>query len=161
MEWKISRGQGKCLSCDKNFAEDEPYYATLMEENDEFVRKDYCPACWQAMPKEVFSFWMTRLPRKGADARPVVDNEVLLDFFVRLENQESPAKLNLRYLLALLLMRKKILKFEDILREDDREYLVLRQTGENLRHRVLDPKLSLQELNRLRDDLSQVLYLEA
>lgn len=160
-EWKIARGQGKCMSCEKLLKEDDIFFSALLESGDQFTRKDFCPECWESQKEPVFSFWKTRVAKKGAQVRPMVDNEVLLDFFRRLEPESEPAKVNFRYLLGLILMRKKVLKFEDIARESGQEFLVLRQTGDQARHRVLDPKLPEEELEKLKDNLHQVLYLEA
>jgi hypothetical protein len=58
-------------------------------------------------------------------------------------------------------MRKKVFKFEDIERDEDKEFLILRRPGEEDRHRVFDPRLPKDELDKLKDDLYQLLYFEA
>lgn len=160
MEWKISRGKGLCMQCESEMQEGQIFFSALLDTELEFQRKDFCSTCWEDISESVFSYWKTRVPPADASRKSMVDNEVLLDFFRRLEKETEPARINFRYLLSLMLMRKKILKFEDIERTDDDEFLVLRQVGEEQRHRVKDPRLPKDELEKLKDDLYQLLYLE-
>ena len=160
MEWKISRRQGKCITCEVELNENDVFYSALLDSGEELSRKDFCPTCWETNQEEVFSFWKTRVPASDAPKQTMVDDEVLFDFFQRLEDEPEAAKVNFRFLLGLMLMRKKILKFEDIDRDEEQEFLILRQTGAKERHRVLDPQLSEEELDKLKDDLHGILYLE-
>lgn len=165
MEWKIARGQGKCMVCQGELEEDAVYYSALIEKGEGFERRDYCPTCWANRSGEVFSFWQTRVTRNGPRTRPIADKEVLLDFFSRLESDESPERRKIRYLLALILMRKKVLKFENIEKGagpfSGLDFLVLRESGTDRRHKVLDPGLSQKELEPVKEQLNQILFQEA
>lgn len=158
MDWNIAKGQRACV-CGHELAENETYFAALYEEGDEFVRRDYCAACWEAAKAQggPFSFWRTAVPPKEHKRRLFADDSVLLDFFLRLEGEEDEQRRHFFYLLALILMRKKILKFEDIERGDDHEVLCLRLPSEARTFRVTDPKLSDEEIEALKEQLSQVL----
>ncbi|MBI2192191.1 MAG: hypothetical protein HYU36_09420 [Planctomycetes bacterium] len=160
MEWKISRAHGKCMVCQTVLEENQFYYSALTDAGVEFVRKDFCLACWGKRTEEVFSFWKSRVPPREKEAQTFVDDEALMEFFHRLEPEQEASKVHFRYLLGLMLMRKKRLKFEDLEREEGREYLILRQPGEEVRYRVLDPKLSQDKLDQLKEELNQILYQE-
>ena len=54
-------------------------------------------------------------------------------------------------------MRKKLLKFEDIQREGDAEVLCLRYPREDRVFRVPDPRLSEEQIEALKEQLSQIL----
>jgi hypothetical protein len=161
MEWKIGQGKGQCAACSAGLVENQPFFSALIDLGVEFQRKDYCESCWAARTEEVFSYWKTRVPPKDTKKRPTIDDDALYDFFQRLETETEPSKQNFRYLLGLMLMRKRFLKFADIERVEEREFLVLRRPRENVMHRVLDPKLPEAELQKLKEDLEQLLYLEA
>jgi hypothetical protein len=161
MEWKISRGKGLCMDCQADMEEGQVFFSALIDADLEFQRKDYCPDCWEKKKEAVFSYWKTRVPDKDSTKKPTIDNEALLQFFQRLEPETEPARQNFRYLLGLMLMRKKVFKFEDIERDEDKEFLILRRPGEEERHRVFDPRLPKDELDKLKDDLYQLLYFEA
>ena len=158
MDWNIGRGQRVC-ACGRALAENEVYYAALYEQGEEFLRRDYCPPCWERARAEGghFSFWRTAVPPKEQKRRLFADDQVLLDFFCRLESEEDEQRRRFFYLLALILMRKKILKFEDIQREGDHEFLCLRYPREDRVFRVLDPKLAPEQSDALKEQLSQIL----
>ncbi len=82
-------------------------------------RLDFCPECWAAGRRPggataLISFWKTAVPDAGKKRRPVVDDHVLLDLFNTLEGREAASDAQLRFVLALLLMRKKLLKYDGV-----------------------------------------------
>ncbi len=88
-----------------------------------------------------------------------MDEEALFDFFQRLTDETDPRKQNFRYILALLLMRKKRLKFEEVRTENDAEWMVLRCARTHRTYKVLNPHLSEEELSAVQDEVHQVLGL--
>ena len=165
MDWDIAKSQRRCTGCDKEFAEEEPYYSALYDTGAAFERKDFCPACWDAPGGphrgQPFSYWRTEVPRADRPRKIFVDDDVIFDFFKRLASEEDqPAKRNFRYILGLMLMRKKRLKFKDVVRENGKEYLILRRSRTKEEHRVLNPELSDDELEHVRTQLTQILETE-
>ncbi len=133
MDWNIAKTHRECV-CGKVFEENDTYFAALFEEEGGFVRRDYCAACWEPVRAEgkFFSFWRAMVPPK----------EQKRQFF---------------YLLSLILMRKKILKFEDVERDGEDECLILRMPSEDRSFRVRDPKLSNEQTDSLKEQLAQIL----
>ena len=158
MEWSINKGARACSTCERRFEEGEEYLSVLFEDAGGFLRKDYCIACWDG--GECFSFWRTRVPTREQKRKLLADDSVLMNFFQRLEGQGETQRVNFRYLLALILMRKKLLKFDDIVREDGDEYLVLREWRGERQYRVLNPQLSDEQVDVVKEDLTEILDLE-
>ena len=92
--------------------------------------------------------------------RPRIDDELLVDCFQRLEGQDDPGRVSFRYIVALLLMRRKRFKFEEARTEQGQELLVLRCTRTGARHEVVNPGLSDEELTAVQDDVFQALGWE-
>jgi len=159
MEWNITRSERRCTSCQKLFEEGEAFVSALFDQDNQLQRRDYCPACWDAQEDRsgAFSFWRTRVPRRDDDKKPLVDENVVMDFFLRMADSDDEKRLNFRYILALILMRRKQLKFVDIRRREGREYLVLRRPRHEAEHEVLNPDLDDEQLEHVREDLSQIL----
>ena len=89
-EWKINKGSQGCILCNKEFCEEEEYYSSLFDENDTFIRKDYCTSCWcKDKGAELFSLWKTRLLKTDKPVQKFVNNEVFLDMFIRLEGKTN------------------------------------------------------------------------
>jgi len=165
LDWNIAKSEHRCTTCDKEFGEGEAYHSALYDTGAEFERRDFCVDCWAAPDAtcrdEAFSFWKTVVPTQDQPRKVFVDDAVIFDFFQRLAAEESqPVKRNFRYILGLMLMRKKKLKFKDVVRENGHEYLVLRRSRTKEEHRVLDPKLSEEELLQVRAELTQILETE-
>jgi len=159
VDWNVAKTHRSC-ACGRELAENEAYFAALYEQPDEqFVRRDYCASCWEKARAEggMFSFWKAIVPPKEHKRRLFADDQVLLDFFFRLENAQEEEHRQFFYLLALILMRKKLLKFEDIQREEGRELLCLRLPREDRLFRIQDPKLSEEQINALKERLSEIL----
>ena len=162
MDWNIQQPNRECLACEKQFEEGELCFSALFDSGESFERKDYCTACWEgaSAEKQAFSFWKTHVPTKEEERKLLVDNDVLLDFFVRLSEEEGEQpdhKTKFRYILALVLMRKRSLRFVDIERDNGAEYLILRYPNEDREFKVLDPGLTEEEADTVKDDLSQIL----
>ena len=156
-EWNIKRGDQKCTACAHEFAEQEEYFSALYDENRQFVRRDYCLRCWDGQEREkMFSFWRTRVPVKEQETR-IVDDEILMNFFLRLQGETEPMKLNFRYVLALLLMRKKLLKLEDIRYDERGEALVLKHRDEDKRFVVHNPQLTEEQIQQVTGEVGKIL----
>lgn len=165
MDWDIARSERRCTACEREFAEEEPYYSALYDAGEGFERKDFCPECWEAEDSahrgRPFSHWKTEIPRADQPRKMFVDDAVIFDFFTRLADEEhQPTKRNFRYILGLMLMRKKRLKFKDVVRDNGKEYLVLRRSRTKEEHRVLNPDLSEEELLQVKTELTQILETE-
>lgn len=158
MEWNIAKSRRQC-ACGRQLGENEEYFAALTEEGEAFVRHDYCAACWEQARAAggFFSFWRTAVPPKEQKRRLFADNGVLLDFFVRLEHEEAEQKRQFFYLLALILLRKRLVKFHDVERDGDHEVLCLRCPSEDRVFRVHDPQLNDEQIEALKEQLSQIL----
>lgn len=156
-DWSISRGDQKCVACSRDFAVKEEYFSALYDEDRQFVRRDYCPQCWDAQDKaKVYSFWKTRVPEKE-ETRKVVDDEIVMNFFMRLQGETDATKVNFRYVLALLLMRKKILKLDDIRYDDRGEALIMKHREEGTEFVVYNPQLSEEQITQVTDEVGQIL----
>ena len=155
-EYDVSRATGRCAATDRPIAEGEPYYACLVEQGEELARKDYTLDAWTGPPEGVFCFWKARMPIK--EKKPlVVDTNLLAMLFARLEGEDTPRKQQFRFVLALLLMRKRLLKFDQTVEADGQEYWQLRMVSDQSEHRVLNPKLSDQETALLSAQLTALL----
>jgi len=161
MDWEINKSELRCAQCNKAFEEKEEYHSALYDSGVEFSRKDFCVACWpQVSQDDAFSFWKTRVPLKEEEAKKFVADDVIYDFFVRLENEDAPLKRNFRYVLGLFLMRKRLLKFKDVERSKEGEALVLYSRREDRNFVVLIPQLTEEEIVQVTEEVGQILNIQ-
>ncbi len=60
----------------------------------------------------MFSYWKTIVPVPEQKKKLLVDDSVLMDVFSRMEDKKEPQEIRFRFVLALILMRKRLLKYE-------------------------------------------------
>ena len=158
MEWKITKGSKGCILCNKEFCDEEEYYSALFDENNSFIRKDYCTLCWSKDKGEgLFSFWKTKVLKRDKPVQKFVNNEVFLDMFIRLEGKTESNQRNLRYVLALYLIRKKIFKLKSLKRENEEEFITLYFPKEDREFDVFNPNLKEEEIECITCEMSQLL----
>jgi hypothetical protein len=114
-EYQIAKATGRCESSGEPLEPGSVCVATLCDKAGEegFDRKDFSLAAWEkgARPQGLFSFWKTTVPHPDARPNPLVDDSVLMDLFERLASDDRPQRVAFRFVLTLILMRKKLLKF--------------------------------------------------
>src|SRR4051812_33604992 len=146
LEYQIQPNTRKCSATGRELRPGEPYYSVLLDQGGKFVRQDYCREAWQGPPPGAFSFWAGRISATPGRRRPAIDDDLLLDCFGRLDGQTQPGRVSFRYVLALLLMRRRRLKFEETETASGQEVLLLRCARTGARHRVVNPGLTEAEL---------------
>jgi hypothetical protein len=161
MDWEIAKSLQRCQACEKPFDPQEEYFSALYDQDNKFVRKDFCPACWDKQDQTtLFSFWRTRCIPEEKKVKKFVDDSVILDFFMRLQGTADPSKKNFRYVLALLLMRKKLLKFDDIKKGEGGEALVLSLPAEGTKFEVYNPQLTEEQIQQVTEEVGQILNVK-
>ncbi|MBI5866425.1 MAG: hypothetical protein HZB38_18295, partial [Planctomycetes bacterium] len=101
--------------------------------------------------------WRTRRPLPTTQKVAPFDRETVLAFFRRLEKAETPEQIQFRFVLALLLWRKKALKLADTITEADREIWRFTQAQTQDAHHVVRPDLDEEQMERLSRQLEQLL----
>jgi hypothetical protein len=153
------RGEA-CMGCHRRFAVDERFAVHLYEVDGGYERREYCEQCRPPAEPEPVAAWKTQRRAPAAKRAPAFDREAICAIFERLEDAVEPAQLRLRFVLALLLWRKKVLRLERTAATDGREVweFVVVQTG--AQHRVARPDLDEQQLEHLSAQLESLLASE-
>jgi hypothetical protein len=85
---------------------------------------------------------------------------MLLAYFVRLENDNLTERVYFRFVLALILMRKRRLKYEGSQMQEGDDHWTLKVTGETRRVQVKDPHLDEEQIEQLSEQMGQVLHAD-
>jgi hypothetical protein len=88
----------------------------------------------------------------------LVDDELLVNFFLRLADEREPTRIHFRFVLALILMRKRLLKYEETDRNDSREVWCMRLVRDKSLHRVENPQLNEEQIERVSRELGVILH---
>jgi len=141
----------------------EEFVATLRETDEDFVREDYCLPCWQESPREgaaTVGVWRGHVPQPADKKRMFVDDEMLVNMFHRLEEAAEPAKINFRFVLALVLMRKKLLVYDRMESADGVEVWQMHFKGQPQPLRVTNPHLDEEKIAEVSGHLGEILQGE-
>lgn len=163
-EYQISRLTGRCSACGKELAPGSDFVASILPAaaGEEFHRQDHCPPCWESRAKESggasLAEWRSRVPQKEEKKKLFVDDEVLIQFFSRLGSEDDAARRCFRFVLALVLMRKKLLVYDRLERLEggrDAWRMHFRRGGEPAT--VIDPHMDAEGISRASLQLGEVL----
>jgi hypothetical protein len=157
MEYQIQPNTRRCALSGRELRPGEKFYSVLLEESGRLVRQDFSSEAWQGPPHGSFGFWAGRIPVGEEDRRAPVNLEVLMDCLERLEGESEPARVNFRYIVALLLLRRKRLRFEHARMEGEQEVLLLQCVRTRNTYRVLNPGLSEEEMTAVQEEVFKVL----
>ncbi len=154
----IARTTGLCALTGRELAEGEEHYTVLFEEGDSFRRADYALAAWNGPPDGAYCFFKTRVPvREPKKQGLLVDNDMLVNFFARLAQETTPVRLQFRFVLALILMRKRLLRYEQTVHDQGQEYWQMSLVREQSPHRVLNPHLTDEQIVGVSGQLGAIL----
>ncbi len=159
-DWEIKSRAHACARTEKEFAPGEIFYTLLIREGDGFRREDLCEEAWESRNENIqpFSFWRSKYEPPAPpppEPLPRDDAEGLLR---RLVAENDPAYKNVRYILAVMLERKRMLRPVE---SSDPDMLVYEHvaTGETL---VLsNPHLSLEQIPAVQREVSALLAPES
>ena len=155
MEYQIQLHTRQCAVTGRELKPGDRYYAALSEEAGQLVRRDFCADAWQGSPEGAFGFWTGRVPPTDEKPRLRFDDDLLEECFARLEGQTDPSKVNFRYVVALLLVRRRRFKLEA--GENDDGTMTVRCVRDGQVYNVTNPQLSDEEMTQVQDEVFQVL----
>jgi hypothetical protein len=156
-EYQIQPHTRRCVATGRELQAGERYYTALLEEGDQFVRQDYSKEAWQGPPPGAFSFWMGNVPPPDQPLKPRFDDDLLEECFQRLDGQLEPSRVNFRYVVALLLIRRKRLRFEQTVEENGVEKLEVSDIRTGARVLVVNPQLTDEQIADVQNEVFRVL----
>jgi hypothetical protein len=160
MDYQLQPITRTCSVTGRELKPGEKFFTALFDQRPGFVRKDYAADAWPGPPEGAIAFWSGTLPAREEKQRLRIDDELLHDCFVRLEGRQDPSEVNFRYVVALLLMRRKRFKFEEARVEGDHEVLFLKDGRGGPVYRVVNPRLTEEAMLRVQEEVFKVLGWE-
>jgi|GEM_PF-6866449 hypothetical protein len=158
-EWErlLKRAEECCTGCGKSLRSGD-VVTTLELGPDAFTRREWCAPCFDEREPSAFSFWRRTLA-KGQPKRRL-DLAYLAELFRRLDGREDEVAKRLRWIAALLLLRKKLLEEKSRSSVDGRERLHLAFRREEREWCVDDPGLDADAFTSIEADLGRIFDLE-
>lgn len=157
-DYEIQGPARVCAATGRELKPGDRFHAVLTERGGKFVRTDYAADAWAGTPPGAVAHWAGRVPAADKPRRPVVNDELLLGCFDRLKDSADADAANFRYVAALLLMRRKRFRFEDVARDPrGRDVLILKDAKGGAVHHVTDPRLTDEQVAAVQAEVFRVL----
>jgi hypothetical protein len=158
-EWNIQSRALSCAATGTPFEKGQRIYSALFWREGQYQRVDLCEEAWKARNDNIepLSAWQTDFvppPPPEPEALKKDDAESLLR---RLVAENSSATRNARYILALMLERKKVLRQIEKQKQDGASVLVYEHLPSGEVWLIEDPGLKLGELTSVQDEVARLL----
>jgi hypothetical protein len=161
-EWAIKHRADACAVTHRPFAPGEYFYTLLFHDADGYRREDLSEEAWRNRNENIrpFSFWKSRYEPLSAPSAEPLPKENAEQLFRRLIASENPPA-NACYVLAAMLERKRAIKQIKAEESANRHVLIYEhgETGDVFI--VPDPRLRLDELESVQNEVAKLLHTEA
>jgi hypothetical protein len=157
-QWEVDGTTGRCATTGRVLEEGEDFYTVLFEDGESFRRVDYSLDAWEDPPDGAFCHFKTRVPVKEKRKKLLVDNELLVSFFLRLADETEPVRVQFRFVLALILMRKRLLRYLGTEAADGVEVWRMVVPADQTEHKVVNPHLTDEQIEGVSGQLSAILH---
>lgn len=109
LDFSVRRPSRRCAATDRPFEPGEAFVSVLIDEAAEVVRRDFALTAWGEPPEGAIAWWRSQTPSKGRGV-----GEAPREVMLRLLDEwaDRPDEASARYVLALLLVRRKVLRLE-------------------------------------------------
>lgn len=158
MDYDIHRSARHCAKTGRELAPGETFYSVLRSSGAEVLREDYSAETWEGPPGDAIGWWKAHVPHPDAKKVHWAPNEVMLQLFEDLEGQ--PEQADLRYVLTLLLIRRRVLRLEDTEPTVGGEVMVLFCPRRDTEYRAAVVTPSDERVTEIQQELARLLFAD-
>ena len=117
LEFDVQRFSRRCTKTDRELEPGETFFSALVPTGAEVVRNDFCADAWNGPPEDAIGWWQSEVPDPKSRKVHWAPSDVMLHYFLQLAEQEENQ--DTRYILTLLMIRKRILRLDETERDDN------------------------------------------
>lgn len=167
MDWNNLRRAKTCFGCERRFTDGEGYYTLLFLNVSELTREDYCMSCGEKLDssrrEQCLSSWQGRYKAEAPKAREEpIARSVVERLLRKYLHSGDPSCVNVRYILALMMERKRKLIPRDRIVDPSSGGTVivyeLSTSGETFL--IEDPGLELKHTREVQKQVRELLERE-
>lgn len=159
LDFEVQRCTRRCAKTERELLPGETYYSALVSQGSGVARLDYAAEAWTGPPEGAIGWWQAKLPDANAHKMHWAPNDVMLHYFEELDCR--PDQVDARYVLALLMVRRRILRLETTETDDQgQETLVLFCSRNDTEYRAVAASVSDERAAEIQSELAKLLYTE-
>ena len=159
-EWSIQGRSNRCSATGEPFQEGEFFYTLLFDEKEGLRREDLSEAAWKTRENapEPFSFWRSKYEAPTPPAPEPLGKQTAEDLLRQYMQETGPQHASARYILALMLERKKQLKqVEARLGENGERTLIYEHAKSGEVFVIPEPQLHLHQIEQVQMEVAALL----
>ena len=158
-EWEIKARSRQCARTHETFENGATIYTLLFRDRVGFKREDISETAWQQIKENVapFSFWKSKFQAPAPAAPEAMPKKSVEELLRRLVSEDLPEHSNTRYVLAILLERKRTLKQVDIRETAEDKILIYEHVKTGEAFLIPDPRLRLDQLESVQQEIYSLL----
>jgi hypothetical protein len=136
MDYEVGRSSRHCTATGREIQPGETFYSTLIVQGADVLRQDYSSDGWLGPPEGVLGWWQSTMPARDAKRQNWAPSDIMLDLLEDLAEQSE--RQDMRYVLSLLLIRRRVVRLEDSEHDElGREVSLLYCPRRDVTYRVL------------------------
>ncbi len=153
MEYSLKPLSKTCAASGEPLVPGDLCYSVLIEQDGRYERVDFSSEAWSGVPEGAIGVWRTEVPQPESKPKGYLDLDRLFDLFAEYCEQANDYQKKLRYVLALLLIRKRRLLHESTLEVDGRQMMQLQGAQGEGAFEIPEEELSQVEMARLQSEI--------
>ena len=157
-DFEFKRCARRCASTDREICAGESYFSALIESTDGIQRLDISEKEWSGPPEGCIGWWKSRIPVLEKGKIYWAPNRVLLAFFESIVTRTDQSET--AYVMALLLVRKRLLQWKDNINRNDVESMHLRHAGTKKEFEVQTFTLTPAQIQAIQKELAEQLFTD-
>ena len=169
--YEIARPTGVCAATGRPINVGERYVAALIDPGSDegLVRRDYALVAWEEgarpqPPGSLFGHWCATMPEPNALKKTLIEEHEITELFTQLEGATRDNRIAFRFVLALILMRKRVIRYEGKGFDDRRRPTMLVRWAKRLAGdadeimTVIDPGMDERAVADAMDQIGAVMF---
>ncbi len=159
-EWSIQSRGDRCSVTGQPFQEGEYFYTLLYDEPTGFRREDLSEASFKERPADApqpFSFWRSKFEPPPPPAPEPLGKQTAEDLLRRYMEGGDPKHANARYILALMLERKRMLKEKETRKTEGQLIRIYEHVKSGEVFLIPDPELRLDQIADVQAEIAEML----
>jgi hypothetical protein len=158
LDYDVQRCTRRCAATDRELKDGETCFSVLVAEGAVVVRRDYSAQAWNGPPGDCLGWWKSTVIDPHAGRMTWAPSDVMLSYFERLIT--DPTAADARYVLALLLVRRRVLRVEAHEKDaEGRDVLVLHCSRNESDYRVAEVMPTPQRVAAIQQQLAELLQM--
>ncbi len=156
LDFEVKNFSRVCAETDREFKPGDRFYSYLIRDGSETVRRDVSIDAWKGPPEDCLGWWKSEVPDPKSKKLNWAPHDVMLHYFG--ETEDKPDQADVRFILTLLMIRRRIFRLEESENRDDgTEVLHVYCTRNESEYEVPVVGVTAERAKNVQDILSNLL----